>query len=85
VRERFVVRYVVDWEGDPRKRFYPSLPVAEAFAKQVTTDGTTTFPHIAIILRQTRDGDYGEWRDDPDFGAVEISRGARTHAPGDPG
>ena len=85
MRERFVVRYIVDWEGDPRKRFYPSLRIAEEFAKQITADGTTAFPYIATILRQTTGGDYGVWRDDPDFGVVEISRGARTHEPGDPG
>ena len=84
MQERFVVRYVIDWGDAPCERVYPSLAVAEEFAKGVTTDGTTAFPHLAGISRQTTEGEYGTWRDDPAFRPVEISRGTRTDGPETP-
>jgi hypothetical protein len=85
MQERFAIRYVVDWGDVPRERSYPSLPLAEAFAGLITTDGTTAFPHVAAIVRQTRRHDLDMWQDDENFAPIEVKRGQRSSGPGDQG
>jgi hypothetical protein len=85
MQERFVIRYVVDWGDVPRERLYRSLPLAEEFARLITTDGTTAFPHVASILRQTRRHDLDVWQDDQSFAPIEVKRGKRSSGPGDQG
>jgi len=81
VQERFVVRYIVDWGDDPRQRVYPRLSLAESFARSITTDGTTAFPHTALILHQTRRHDLDLWQDDPSFAPIGIMRGQHVKEP----
>jgi hypothetical protein len=83
VLERFVVRYAVERGEPPREQFFPSLPLAEEFARRVATDGTTVHPHAVTVLRTTGEDDRGAWREDRSFGRIEIRRGKRTHEPGD--
>jgi hypothetical protein len=86
VQERFVIRYIVDLgKAALCQRFYPNLMLAEDFARSITTDGTTAFPHAASILRQTRRHDLDVWQDDQSFAPIEVKRGQRFGEPGNLG
>lgn len=72
MQERFAVKYLVEWMGAPRERFFPTLAVAVNFARRITTDGTTAYPGVATIVRLTRRHEYCAWEHDKDFEAVGI-------------
>jgi hypothetical protein len=83
MQERFVVLYVVEWGDTARQRFYPGLPLADDYARLITTDGTTAFPHYADILRQTRRHDLDVWEVDQSFVPIKVKRGQHYSEPDD--